>query len=198
MPHGRIYSAGVPVAGGGGNTTLFGAGVPAPGLGAVGDTYFDTTAKNIYKKTAPLVWTLETSYLDTTLLYGAGVPAVGLGNVGDSYLDTAALILYSKTAPLVWTLEATLGGPSVKISNSLKFTGAVAAGATSPVIYTVPAGSYATFVFFSDIPVNTQFKIDTKVFGPAGNIAAGSAVTVTETGGVFGINYELLVVEFSN
>ena len=64
MPHGRIYSAGVPVAGGGGGSTvLYGSGAPAPGLGSVGDSYFDTSGHDVYKKTAVAIWTYETSYL---------------------------------------------------------------------------------------------------------------------------------------
>lgn len=49
-------------AGAPGFETLFGAGVPAGALGNVGDSYFDTTNKNVYKKTGPVTWTIQTSY----------------------------------------------------------------------------------------------------------------------------------------
>lgn len=62
MPRGRIYSAGVPVSGGGGNQVHFGNGAPSSSLGNVNDVYFDISSKNIYQKIDPVIWAVQTNY----------------------------------------------------------------------------------------------------------------------------------------
>lgn len=209
----RLYMPTPSGGGGGGMAALFGAGVPAPATGNVNDIYFDTTAKDIYKKTAPAVWTLETSYADTTLLFGAGAPAPALGIVGDSYFDTTANAFYKKTGAFVWTLQKTIGGV-MQISATQRFSAVLGAGATTAVLYTVPANRYAQVNLVINGPTgagNPAFhlflngtRVGNQRDGTSGDesgqtytVAAGTTVQVKNEGTVGG-TYELSVVEFSN
>lgn len=45
------------------SVSLSGSGVPAPGLGKAGDTYFDTNSTNYYEKTNTTTWSIRANYL---------------------------------------------------------------------------------------------------------------------------------------
>lgn len=104
---------------------------PLETSGKEGDWYVDTTTADIYKKTAPDVWTLQTNIkgvpgITYEWLKGTSVPVGTVGKVGDWYINTVTSDVYKKTGTSSWSRQANLKGA----------TGS--AGATGPV---GPAGT---------------------------------------------------------
>lgn len=77
--------------GGGGAQVLYGAGAPAPSLGSIGDTYVDTTAKNMYSKTGVATWTLELNVGPGPAIYESFVFQPGGTAVNNTYTTWASL-----------------------------------------------------------------------------------------------------------
>jgi hypothetical protein len=117
---------------GDGSVIFNGAGAPAPGLGAEGDYYINTSNGDFYTKTGG-VWQVIASIIGpagaagaagpagaagadgadgddgATWLQGAGVPGAGLGSNDDFYINTSNSDYYQKIAG-VWTLLGNLEG----------------------------------------------------------------------------------------
>lgn len=92
-----------------GATWLSGSGAPGGGTGSVNDYYLDTATDDVYKKTAPAVWTLTanikgptgpaggTSGVKAARIYQAGAQTISTGgvgtvlNLGAEAFDTASL-----------------------------------------------------------------------------------------------------------
>ena len=114
---------------------LQGAGAPGAGLGADGDTYLDTTSRDLYQKSSG-TWTVIANLSGgpagpagpagpkgdpgdpgddgddgASVRSGAGAPAAGLGADGDVYIDSTNGDLYTKSAG-AWTKTGSLQGPA--------------------------------------------------------------------------------------
>lgn len=92
-----------------GSNFLQGVGVPATGLGAVGDSYLDSATGNIYKKTGATTWTFTEN-----ILGGQGIPGVN-GSNGEALIYNDAVNRLSTT-----TGFATLSSFNTVPSNSLE------------------------------------------------------------------------------
>lgn len=143
-----------------GSVWFAGTGVPAGGLGVVGDFYLDSATGNYYKKTGASTWTLQGSLQGPVGATGApgtngsngapgsvwyngtGAPGGGLGIVGDYYFDTASGNYYQKTGASTWTLVGNLAGA------------AGVAGTADEYGYVLPAGG------FSSVPSRNGISID--------------------------------------
>jgi len=105
-----------------GATWHSGTTVPSTGLGSDGDFYLRTTTQDIYKKTAPAVWSLEvnikgatgaTGTNGSTWFSGTEEPAGGTGVNGDYYFRTETSDVYKKEGG-VWGIIANLKGANGK------------------------------------------------------------------------------------
>ena len=108
-------------AGADGATIHYGAGSPANGTGADGDSYLDTTNKVFYPNKTAGAWGAGFSMIGpvvngtdgvdgSTILYGSGAPLNGQGANGDSYLDTTGMVFYANKTAGTWPSGVNLVG----------------------------------------------------------------------------------------
>jgi len=83
-----------------------GSGVPATGLGAIGDVYIDETGFVLYKKTGAATWTSMFTVSGSAILTGVAVASGG--NDGDMYVRSNGDV--STKISGVWTLQFNIKG----------------------------------------------------------------------------------------
>lgn len=110
-PTGATGSAGPQGPAGTGSAIYGAAGIPAGGLGVIGDWYFNTANGDVYQKTGSSTWTLKfnttgPSGSSSAIQVSAGVPNNGTGSDGDWDLDTNKGDWYHKETG-AWVLKYT-------------------------------------------------------------------------------------------
>jgi hypothetical protein len=101
------------LAGADGDTLLIGSGVPASGLGFIGDAYIDNVTFTLYQKTGTTVWTQFGVFKGAngnTIRVAAGAPDNAVGINGDAYINATNGDLYNRTAG-TYSLVGNLKGP---------------------------------------------------------------------------------------
>lgn len=105
----------------GGGGVLSGSGVPAPGLGTVGEFYLDYAATRLYGPKSGGGWGAGVSLIGAsgtngtngfTVRNGTGSPSSGIGVNGDFYIDTTAHSIYGPKTAGAWGAATTLVGPT--------------------------------------------------------------------------------------
>jgi hypothetical protein len=103
-----------------GSKFLVGDGAPSASTGAIGDTYFDKSTKDLYGPKTAGGWGSPVANLGgdgtdgadgASFLSGSGAPAAGLGQNGDSYVDTATGTVYKKASGSWSSTGTSLKGP---------------------------------------------------------------------------------------